>query len=94
MFTKINEAEVHSSQGYKIKYGRDSLTYSEGDRYLAIPIEHLGAPYEMAIYLRSAGAWQQRGRAGGFPTDDEKHEVSQRIEDGLRFLGRRFSIKE
>jgi hypothetical protein len=44
MLTKLNEAEVSSSEGFKIRYGRDTLTYTEGRRYVPVPIEHLGVP--------------------------------------------------
>lgn len=31
--TKVNEPEVRSSDGFSIKYGRESMTYVERDLY-------------------------------------------------------------
>lgn len=87
MLTKLNEAEVTSSEGFKIKYGRDTLTYIESSRYLIVPIEHLGDPYEMVVYLRMAGTWMQKGKAGEPVSNRELDIVSQRIAECLRFLG-------
>jgi hypothetical protein len=92
-YTKVNEAEVVSTSGYKVKYGRESLTYSERDRYVLIPIEHLGEPYEMAIYLDGASRWSVRGKEVADISAQEKELLAKRISESLQFLGRRFSIQ-
>jgi hypothetical protein len=92
MLTKLNEAEVSSSDGFRIKYGRDSLTYIEPSRYLVVPIEHLGNPYEMAVYVGASGAWMKDGITGEPVSMDELDLVCGRIADSLRFLRRNFSI--
>lgn len=89
---KLNEAEVISSDGFKVKYGRDSLTYSDGSKYLIVPIEHLGAPYEMAVYLNMTSEWMEKGVLVGNPSETDLDIVEQRIRDSLSFLQRNFSI--
>ncbi|ROH83777.1 hypothetical protein ED236_12245 [Pseudomethylobacillus aquaticus] len=89
---KISEAEVASSDGFVVKYGRDTLTYSEGTRYVLIPIEHLGAPYEMSVSLNSIDKWMVKGR----PAEDvgplELDVIQSRVEECLTFLHRNFSV--
>lgn len=93
MLTKLSEAEVSSSEGFKIKYGRDALTYSEGGRYIPVPIEHLGDPYEMAVYVSGIESWCVKGRLTDPITVEEKDILKKRVEECLRFLGRRFSMQ-
>lgn len=89
---KLNEAEVVSTDGFKVKYGRDSLTYSDGRKYMIIPIEHLGAPYEMVVYLNMAGEWMEKGASKGKPTESDLDVVEKCIRDSLKFLRRSHSI--
>jgi hypothetical protein len=91
---KINEAEVHSTDGFLIRYGRDRLTYAEAERYLEVPIEHLGAPYEMAVYLDLVTHWKSKGRPVGGLNAIDMHTVSTRVGDALSFLGRNYSIRQ
>ncbi len=90
---KINESEVQSTEGYNISYGRDHLTYREGDKYIIVPIEHLGDPYELAVYVDLAGHWSWRGRPAGHLNNIEKNDLVARIDEALSFLGRNFSIR-
>lgn len=92
--TKVNAAEVVSSDGYRIKYGRDTLTYTEGARYLIIPIEHLGDPYEMRIYLHAAGGWQVKGTDAGALLAPDMSKVRSRLEESLNLLGGKFSFDD
>jgi hypothetical protein len=91
-FKKLNEAEVVSPDGFKVKYGRDSLTYSDAGKYLIVPIDHLGAPYEMAVYLGMASEWMEKGTSTGRPSESDLDEVEQRIRDSLSYLQRNYSI--
>jgi hypothetical protein len=91
---KINEAEVHSTDGFIIRYGRDRLTYAEAERYLDVPVEHLGAPYEMAVYLDLATHWSSKGKPAGALNAIDRHTVSTRVADALSFLGRHYSIRQ
>lgn len=93
MLTKLNEAEVSSSEGFKIRYGRDTLTYTEGRRYVPVPIEHLGVPYEMEIYFSGVDSWHVKGHPADSITTEEMDVINKRIEECLQFLGRRFSMK-
>jgi hypothetical protein len=90
---KLNEAEVASSEGFNVKYGRDTLTYSEGSRYALIPIEHLGEPYELAVYFDSIGNWMVKGRPSDEINQDDLGVIQNRIEECLAFLHRNFSIR-
>lgn len=89
---KVNEAEVVSSDGFKVKYGRDSLTYSDEEKYLVVPVEHLGSPYEMAVHLNMAGSWMEKGISLKKPSESDLDIVEQRIFDSLAFLERKFFI--
>ena len=89
---KLNEAEVVSSDGFKIKYSRDSLTYVEGDKYLIIPIEHLGGPYEMSVYINKISDWMRKGAAVSRVSEDDLNVVDERVRGCLSFLKRNFSI--
>lgn len=91
--TKINEAEVQSSDGYNVSYGRDRLTYREGDKYVEVPIEHLGDPYELAVYGDLADRWTLRGKPSDRLNNIEKNVILTRIQEALTFLGRNFSIR-
>ncbi len=91
--TKINEGEVISDDGYRIRYGREHLTYSEEKRYLIVPIEHLMNPYEMLLHVERLDNWQFHGRDAEPISKSEIEIVLKRIKNALRFLGRRFSMK-
>jgi len=90
---KINEAEVRSTDGYNVSYGRDRLIYREPDRYVDVPIEHLGDPYELAVYGDLVDQWWVRGKPSARLNSIEKNIVLTRVEEALSFLGRNFSIK-
>lgn len=90
---KLNEAEVASEDGYKVKYGRDTLTYVESSRRVLVPIEHLGAPYEMAVYLDLADGWLTADHSKVEIDQGELSVVAERISACLTFLGRNFSIR-
>jgi hypothetical protein len=93
VLTKINEGEVVSNDGYRVRYGREHLTYMEAERYLTVPIEHLMKPYEMLIYAGSLDRWQFGGQDAKPISLSEREIVLRRIQNVLRFLGRPFSIK-
>jgi hypothetical protein len=88
---KINEAEIVAADGHRLKYGRDSLSYSTGASYVTIPIEHLGDPYEMRIHLSKASPWLEKGKpsAEGHP---DATWLRARVSEALNFLGRRHSF--
>ena len=89
---KLNEAEVVSSDGFKVKYGKDFLTYIQGAQYIVVPIEHLGAPYEMEIYLNKASDWMEKGVVSGVVNQNELNSIESRIKEAMSFLKRNFSI--
>lgn len=89
---KMNEAEVISPDGFKVKYGKDSLTYVDGSKYLVVPIEHLATPYEMVVFMNMTSNWMDKGVSVGKPSETDLDIVEQRIRDSLRFLQRNFSI--
>ncbi len=93
MLRKINEAEVTSSAGFSIRYGKDSLTYSESARYVSVPIEHLGGPYEMVVYFSDAKNWYAKGKPSAVLDEEDRIRLADRVSESLQFLGRRFSIK-
>ena len=88
---KLNEADVVSKDGYKISYGRDTLKYLENSRRILVPIEHLGDPYEIAIYLDLA--IELKGHQKIIINQDELDIIEKRIRSCLTFLGRNFSIR-
>lgn len=90
---KINEAEVVSSNGFSVKYGRHSLTYLEGDRYVNIPIEHLGQPYELIVYLDLIDTWMVKGKPSDKISAMELNLIQKRIHECLDFLPGNFSIR-
>ena len=90
---KLNEAEVVSKDGYKIRYGRSTLTYFEKRRSVQIPIEHLAAPHEMAIYLDLANGWAKNDRHEVQIDPGDLDMIELRIRECLSFLGRKFSIR-
>lgn len=93
MLTKINEAEVCSSEGFRVKYGRHTLTYIESGRYVPVPIEHLGDPYEMEVYFSRVVSWYVEGCPQKPMTINQKAVLKRRIVECLQFLGRRFSMQ-
>ena len=90
---KLNEAEVSSAEGFTVKYGRDTLTYSEGGRSVIVPIEHLGQPYELAVYLDLASVWTVKGRPEGEISSVELDILERKIRECLTFLHRNFSVR-
>lgn len=88
--TKIDEATVTSSDGVRIKYSRESLTYIEPERRLTVPIEHLAQPYEMLIQLPPAPRWMVEAREADMLTASETNAVRHRISTALTFLGRKY----
>ncbi len=95
-FKKINEAEVTFSgpDGFRLKYGKDVLTFKKGKRYVLVPIEHLGYPYEMVVYLNKADSWMEKGRCVMKISQEEMDSIEQDIFTSLSFLGGgNFTIK-
>jgi len=88
---KINEAEVITAEGDRVKYGRDSLSYSQGPRYLTIPVEHLGDPYELHVYLSKASPWIEKGKPSAAGRPDVLW-LKARVSAVLTFLGRKHSF--
>jgi len=94
MLKKINEAEVRSTEGFKIRYGKDSMTYWENSAPISFEIEHFGNPSEMIIYLEDARkVLMRRGENGPALTECEFSLVEKRIADCLDFLGRKYSFR-
>ena len=91
--TKVNESEVRSSEGFVVKYGRESMTYVEGGRCVVIPVEHLGGPYELKVHLNSAGGWMTKGRSAGDLDAVQRQVLRERIEACLKHLNRNFSVE-
>ncbi|MGD9472766.1 MAG: hypothetical protein AB7G24_07395 [Novosphingobium sp.] len=90
---KINESEVRSTDGFSVSYGRDRLIYRESDKQVDIPMEHLGNPYELAVYGDLANQWYFQGKPSGRLNNIDKNIVLTRVEEALSFLGRNFSIR-
>ena len=81
-FHRINEGEVVSDAGYRIRIGHSRVTYFE--RGVAVPLdaEHM-ADGVLVIY--------------GVPTEagldaPERTRVLRNVQDGLSFLGVRFEM--
>jgi hypothetical protein len=81
-FRKINEGEVESDAGFKVKIGYSRLTYVEGSRATLLDAEHM-ADGTLVIY---------GPKAGGQGDPDERRRVIENVRRALAFLGGRFEI--
>lgn len=85
-FTKINESEVTSSEGYSVKFTHNKLTYKEGKRAISIDIEHEVDPYKLVVFTDTLRGWYPPFSLEAV-SKEKKTQISERIDAALRFLG-------
>jgi len=90
---KINEAEVISSDGFKVKLGHHLLSYLEGTKVIQIELERLASPNGIVLYLGSTLHWLFKGQPAEELSSIECEIVIARIKDCLEFLNYRYSIE-
>lgn len=55
--TKVSEAEASSTEGFRVKFGRDLLTYLEPGKRTVFDVDHVNAPYHMHVYPNRTPKW-------------------------------------
>jgi hypothetical protein len=83
-FRKINEGEVQSDAGFKIRIGFSRLTYFEEGAAIRLDAEHM-ADGTLVVY-----GFQSAALAG----TDERRRVMTNVREALTFLGVKFEIEE
>ena len=92
MFKKVNESEVISDQGFKVKCGRNRLSYIEGKRALSVDVEHLVNPYKLMVYTETIMKWHPPF-ANEKITLEKKNQIIANIEEALLFLGVTYELQ-
>jgi hypothetical protein len=90
-FTKINESEVACSEGFRVKFTHNKLTYKEGKRAISIDVEHEVAPYKLVVFTGTLRDWHPPFSLETV-SKENKVQIMERIESALRFLGIDFEL--
>jgi len=91
----LNYGHVASDEGFHVQLNQERIVYqeTESQRYMEILIEHLGDPYELAVYAWASSDWQQNGQIVQAASGEDIKEVVFKIERCLRLLNVNFSVK-
>ena len=93
MLTRVTNSVVKSTDGFIVKYGHHSLTYTENDqRILSIEIEYVSEPFRMVIYTsNSVKNWDDHPDE---KIDENKRaQIINRIKSALDFIKIKYEIK-
>ncbi len=93
--TKVNEAEVQSTEGFRLKISRGQLTYLESEgRYLALEADYVPDDKTLHVYFQRNQDWMKRGKPDGLLDKIAAMTIKQRIGASLDLLGVRHSIHQ
>ena len=85
MFTKINNANVVSSEGYTVKYDRSYVSYVEGKRAIHVEAELILSPLTLIVYTKTIEKWFPP-YANEYINDEKKSQIINNIKSALKFL--------
>jgi hypothetical protein len=93
--TKISEAAVESSDGFRVRISRDKLTYSEqGGRYLVLEALYVPTERILHIYFVVEQRWMSKGCHDGVLDSQGRLFIQQRIASCLDLLQLRFEFHQ
>ena len=85
MLKKVNEAEVISSNGYRVKLHYHYLTYIEGNHAISADSVSEDNPFRIILFEDTLDAWYPP-YAQETITSQKKQEIIKNITDALAFL--------
>ena len=92
-FIRSGPQWVESATGFVVQSaGRYKIEYVEGDHVLVVPIEDIGDPFKVILYLSEAQKWQPPYDTEPI-SPDRLREIHSNIMEALKFLKTPFEIK-
>ena len=85
MFRKINDAEVWSDSGFKVRYGKNSLTYKTDNEVIIVDIEHMVSPYQLVIFHETLSEIDKQGERKHIDSIRSRN-IIDKIKESLDFL--------
>lgn len=86
-YQKINDNEAVSPDGYRVVLQGNTLTFVQGTRYLAIPVEQR-ANGEVFMRLARAGSWMENGKPSEAEATLNVRWLKTRLQTAVAALGR------
>ncbi len=91
MLTKVSEAEVSSTEGFRIKVGRTRISYIDGDHAAGMDVEDEVDPYRLIVYGRSLGKWYPPHEVEAMDVST-RAKILERVSEALTFLSVPYEI--
>lgn len=91
MLRKINNAQVVSDEGFKVKINRTYISYQEGSKAIHIDAEYALNPVRLVIYKDSIIKWFKPNESI-LITESDRNVILEKVRKALKFLGFEFEI--